>query len=247
MTKATSHFQQGGASYASFRPTYPAELFKQLYKACHSFEVAVDVGCGSGQFSTPLAEQFVTVIGVDTSVNQLANANAANVNFKQGNAENLPIAAQSADLIVSAQAAHWFDLPTFYKEVRRIAKPNAVIALLGYGVPVIEGEVNVHLQHAYWKLLKGFWPAERSHIEQEYRSLNFEFEEIPFQSMALHKTVNKAEFLGYLNTWSAVKQFNKTGRNFEAELTELMGNSWQNAEATKRLSWPIFGRLGRCK
>jgi SAM-dependent methyltransferase len=34
----------------------------------------------------------------------------------------------SIDLIVVAQALHWFDLQRFYKEVRRVLKNNGVLA-----------------------------------------------------------------------------------------------------------------------
>ncbi len=41
-------FDDGGSSYAQFRPTYPSSLAKYLADSCQTHEKAVDVGCGNG-------------------------------------------------------------------------------------------------------------------------------------------------------------------------------------------------------
>lgn len=53
-------------------------------------------------------------------------------------AEQLHLADGSASLITVAQAAHWFDLPAFYREVRRVGAPGGVVALISYGVLNLE-------------------------------------------------------------------------------------------------------------
>ena len=40
----------------------------------------------------------------------------------------------SCDLVVAAQAAHWFDLPRYWAEVARVLKPGGLAALVGYGL-----------------------------------------------------------------------------------------------------------------
>ena len=50
------------------------------------FKVAVDVGCGSGQSTRPLAPHFEKVIGIDVSEAQIAAArqtdNPSNVEYR---------------------------------------------------------------------------------------------------------------------------------------------------------------------
>ncbi len=48
------------------------------------------------------------------------------------NGRDIPHEDSSLTLIISAQAAQWFDLPYFYNEVRRTLKINGVLALFGY-------------------------------------------------------------------------------------------------------------------
>ena len=44
--------------------------------------------------------------------------------FRTSNAESLPFKSSSVQLITVSQAAHWFDLPTFYKEADRVLVPS---------------------------------------------------------------------------------------------------------------------------
>lgn len=55
------------------------------------------------------------------------------------NANDLPHEHSSLTLIISAQAAHWFDLPYFFKEVQRTLKSNGVLALFGYAFVQVHG------------------------------------------------------------------------------------------------------------
>lgn len=50
-------------------------------------------------------------------------------------AEKINAGDASVHLVTACQAAHWLDLPTFYKEVHRVLVPNGVLALYGYEFP----------------------------------------------------------------------------------------------------------------
>ena len=67
-------FAQGGSAYAKFRPSYPAELATFLALVAPDKNLAVDVGCGTGQLTAQLASHFSQVVGLDPSADQLANA-----------------------------------------------------------------------------------------------------------------------------------------------------------------------------
>ena len=71
---AKNWFDQGGAAYARFRPEYPPELAAFFARVAPTPALAVDVGCGTGQLTTQLAEHFERTIGLDPSADQLANA-----------------------------------------------------------------------------------------------------------------------------------------------------------------------------
>ncbi|QDQ98754.1 class I SAM-dependent methyltransferase [Tomitella fengzijianii] len=141
-------FSDGGADYALSRPDYPPEVVRHLAgvapPGAGGAGWVVDVGCGTGQFTEQLATAYPAVIGVDPSADQLANVRAAaggdrigRVAYACGAAERLPIADHVASLVTAAQSAHWFDLPRFWDEVRRVTVPGAVVALATYGKLVV--------------------------------------------------------------------------------------------------------------
>ena len=58
--------------------------------------------------------------------------------------ETLNVEDSSIDLLTVCQAVHWFDLDTFYKEVKRVLKPNGVLALYGYFTPIVKNEPEIN-------------------------------------------------------------------------------------------------------
>ena len=141
--------------YATYRPTYPKEIYEHIYKyyedglntiSGESYKLAVDVACGSGQFSKPLCERFKQVIGYDVSEKQIKFATAAmsnvnNMSFKVGPGEDLSFLKDSSvNLVTIAQALHWLDLDKFYLEVERVLKKGGVFAAYGYGNDILDDD-----------------------------------------------------------------------------------------------------------
>jgi ubiquinone/menaquinone biosynthesis C-methylase UbiE len=115
-------FASGGADYARYRPEYPTVLLDYLLSITPVHHHALDVGCGTGQLTTLLACAFDKVTGIDPSQTQIDNAEPhPRVDYCVGPAEQLPHALHDINLITVAQAAHWFDLPVFYREAQRVA------------------------------------------------------------------------------------------------------------------------------
>uniref|UniRef100_H2MV50 Zgc:162396 n=1 Tax=Oryzias latipes TaxID=8090 RepID=H2MV50_ORYLA len=94
-------------------------------------ELAVDLGCGTGQNTRLLAPHFKEVVGIDISESQLGEMRS--FCCRTGTAEKLPFPDGSVDLLAAASAAHWFDVPKFLAEANRVLKPGGCMALLGFG------------------------------------------------------------------------------------------------------------------
>jgi len=113
------------------------------------WDVAVDLGCGTGQATVEL-DPFKKIIGVDPSQKMLESAreyastyqseeskltpNGGNqFEFVQSAAEDLAFLKDgSVDIVVSAQAAHWFDWKRLWPELARVLRKNATVAFWGY-------------------------------------------------------------------------------------------------------------------
>jgi len=247
MSRPRNWFDQGGQAYARFRPEYPSELAEYLASIAPDRLLAVDVGCGNGQLTSQLAEHFGTVIGLDPSDDQIAHAAPRdNLRYRCAPAEALPLPERCASLITAAQAAHWFDLPAFYAEVRRIANPGAVLALISYGVLQLDAGLDERFQQFYWQEIGPYWPAERQLVDSGYATLDFPFEPITPPAMTIRLEWNLHEYLGYIATWSAVRQAREAGReDLLQRYANDLAQSWGDAEARRAIVWPINMRLGR--
>ncbi|HBO3166743.1 TPA: methyltransferase domain-containing protein [Pseudomonas aeruginosa] len=211
------HFSTGSANYAAHRPTYPAQLVDELAALCPGTRLALDCGCGTGQLTVLLAERFERVVGTDAS----------------------------ADLVTVAQAAHWLDLPRFYEEVRRVARADAILALVTYGVLHVDGPMEPLVQHFYHQVVGPYWPAERRHVEEGYRSLPFPFEERRLPDLAIEVAWTLDELLGYVGTWSAVKEAGKAlGQDPGAAFVDELREAWGDPQTRYRVSWPLTVRAG---
>ena len=243
---ASNWFDSGGGDYARYRPDYPGELARFLAEVAPNRRLAVDAGCGNGQFTRQLAEHFEAVIGVDPSADQIAHAAVdARIRYEVAPAEALPVADRSVDLITAAQAAHWFDLPRFYAEARRVAVPGAGIALVSYGVARLEPGLKERFLAFYHEEIGPYWPPERQLVDTGYAGVDFPFRELAAPEMAILRRWRAADFLGYVSTWSAVRRAREAGKEellsaFARDMTRLWGDPVQ----ARPIRWPIAMRLG---
>ncbi|MEE6490909.1 hypothetical protein FKM82_016048 [Ascaphus truei] len=97
------------------------------------FELAVDVGCGTGRYTRPLAPHFHKVIGTDmfeSQINEaLASTSEDNISYHVCPAEELLMDDATVDVVTVAFAAHYFNLEKFMQETARILKPRGCLAM----------------------------------------------------------------------------------------------------------------------
>ena len=77
-----------------------------------------------------------------------------------------------------ASAFHWLDFPRFYDEVRRVAKPNGILAAWGYQRPTVAPEIDVVVERFGAEILDPFWLPETRLAMEGYRTIPFPFDKI---------------------------------------------------------------------
>lgn len=244
---ADDHFTAVAGQYATFRPTYPEALFDWLASIAPGQQQAWDCGAGSGQATVPLSRRFGHVLATDISEAQLAAApRLPNVEYRIAPAEASRLPDASADLITVAQAMHWFELPRFYAEVRRVLKPGGVIAVWGYNRLLLpDAAIQSAIDHFYEHTIGAYWPAERVHVENGYRDLDFPFPRIAPPHFALTQQWQRAQLCGYLRSWSAVGRFKAAhGHDPVDELERILAAHWPE-EKVMTVEWPLFVHCGR--
>ncbi|HKS31802.1 MAG TPA: class I SAM-dependent methyltransferase [Chthoniobacterales bacterium] len=209
-------------------------------------QLAWDCGTGNGQAAVGLASVFERVIATDASEKQIANAQSHEiVEYRVTPAENSGIGSETVDLIMVAQALHWFDLDRFYAEVRRVLKPNGVFAASAYNLLHIEKGIDEVINQYYHEVVGPFWPPERRLVEQ-FGDLPFPFQEIdpPKFEMTAHWDLH--HLLGYLRTWSSTQRFIVAkGEDPIEQIANDLRSAWGSPAHTRSITWPLTLRLGR--
>jgi SAM-dependent methyltransferase len=133
----TVKFSGKAEGYAKFRPSYAAEFIDYLADSCSltNASTVADVGSGTGILTKQLLDRGFRVLAVEPNADMRNTAESQLDSYTKfisvsGTAEATTLEAGSVDLIVAAQAFHWFDQSRFQAECRRALKPQGRVCLV---------------------------------------------------------------------------------------------------------------------
>lgn len=145
---------------ASFQRDVGNELLHRL-KPNKNAEIILDLGCGTGHFTQRLQETFpaAQIIGMDLAEGMLSVAHEKNRQVKTwvcADAEKLPFANSSVDIIFSSLALQWCNnLSELFSELHRVTKPGGTFIFSTLGPNTLhelksawqQADDKVHVNH----------------------------------------------------------------------------------------------------
>lgn len=238
-------FSAQAAAYARHRPVYPPELYALLARLAPGRSCAWDCGCGNGQAAVAVRQHFDRVIATDASAAQIEHAQAcAGVEYRVAPAEASGLPAASVDLVTAASALHWFDLPAFYREVRRVLTRRGVLAAWGYREAVVAPGIDELINDYQNRIVDAFWSSRVRIVAGGYQGIEFPFDEVQVPPMDVRAVWTADQMLGYLGTWSASQAYlERHGRPATALIEAELRSRWGESERPVR--WPLTARVGR--
>lgn len=241
-------------SVASLQRTVGDTLLQKLVADLTS-QVILDLGCGTGYFTPKLQERFpqATVIGVDIAEGMLQFArsrkrgqshlmasdlvsgdynslNDSDPFFACADAESLPFANQSVDIIYSNFALQWCaNLPRLFAELQRVLKPKGQLIFTTLGPETlhelksawqqVDNRVHVNQFHERDLLLTHLQQQGFAQIEFEHKPVIMEFEHLSDLTRSLKalgaQNVNRGRATG-LTGRKKIQAFKQAYENFRS-------------------------------
>lgn len=230
--------------YCRYRRDSPQVLTEKIISTLKEkydgpLNFAVDVGCGSGQSTVNLAPFFKKVHGIDVAEAQIEKAKATralpNVTYSVGPAETIPFEDGSAQIVTAGAALHWFNLESFFPEVRRVLCNNGILAVYCYFSfkPLLDNPTLTEKVDKVWnevyEITADYHSPPAKIAYDLYRNVDFPFEEVlRFNDVREIFDGELSDIIGYLSTFSGFQNFKKKD---EKKATELLSDVEQRFRA----------------
>lgn len=223
---ARQRFSATAKNYHFYRPSYPPELIDWIIKTTKlsASSVIADIGCGTGISARLFSERGFTTIGIDPNEDMLALARAhdSTIHYQKGEAINTGLTNNSIDLIIVAQAFHWFDIEPTFVEFKKILKPD------GWAC-------------AFWNI------REKTELLREYETLlqkfSEAFEKTPRAKDTIEKIKNSSEITSVKEKeFSNFQKFNLDGLIGRAYSTSYVTHGVKDHEGFKKALKQLFDR-----
>ena len=233
--------------YAQSRPNYPDEIYAYLASLAPDHSLAWDCGTGNGQAALGLATYFARVYATDASAEQISYAHPhKKVEYHAEPAEHVSLPSSSVDLVTVAVAIHWFNFEEFYREVKRVLKPDGIIAAWTYNLTEISPEIDELIRHYYKDIVGEYWPERIRYLEQKYETIPFPFEEIVPPRFVMERNWDQLQLAGFLNSWSATQRYKAQKGHHPLELIwDRVSSAWGDENEKRLVRWPLHFRIGR--
>jgi len=137
MTDPKDRFSNRVSDYVKYRPGYPHGVLTLLREVIglEQHLVIADIGSGTGLSAQLLLDNGNVVFGVEPNAEMRGAAEAllgrsGRFRSVDGSAEVTGLPDRSVDVVLAAQAFHWFDQESVGREWQRILRPEGWVVLI---------------------------------------------------------------------------------------------------------------------
>jgi SAM-dependent methyltransferase len=132
-------FSSAAAFYDTYRVAYDEDVIAWAARAVgvDSTSRVLDLGCGPGSLTVPLARLAGEVVGLDPEPAMLAAAaerarrDGVSVRLVEGSSNDLAVVPGPFRLVTMGRSFHWMDRPATLEALDRLVEPGGGVALFG--------------------------------------------------------------------------------------------------------------------
>jgi SAM-dependent methyltransferase len=141
--------------YHRYRRGYPPAAIDALVQAFEltGDDIVVDLGCGTGQLTLPVAGRVRAVVGIDPQPDMLLRARqaaaergVANVSWMVGADTDIPalgrlLGDQAVGTVTIGQALHWMQHEELFRNLIPLARRGGGVAVVTNGTPLWQQDI----------------------------------------------------------------------------------------------------------
>lgn len=227
--------------YDLYHSPYPPEVVDAVatLSRLHNGSGVLEIGCGTGQLSVPLAKLGVYLVAVELGPHLAALARQhlrpfPHTRVEVGSFETWPLPSQPFDAVVSASAFHWLDPAVRFAKSAAALRPGGYLGLLHVhhvrgGTPGFFEDTQPY--YVKWGLSDdpSFQPTTADEVPILYPELDqlSEFCAVERHHFEIPRSHATAAYIGWLKTDSLINGLDDTSRQgFLADIEHLMDSRY---------------------
>lgn len=240
--------------YNRYRVAYPQEVVEAVIaeSGLHSGSRVLEIGCGTGQLSVPLARHGVDLLAIELGPHLAALAREnlkqfPNAQVEVNAFEAWPLASQKFDAVVSASAFHWLAPEIRFAKPAEALRPGGCLIILHVhhvrgGTPGFFAEA----QACYVKWGLSDDPSFQQPAADNVPSIYPELEQWPeFRPVTRHyfeipRSHSSASYIGWLRTDSLVNSLDEEARHGFLRDIERLSETKYNGEIVRNYVYEII-------
>jgi SAM-dependent methyltransferase len=243
--------------YDRYRSPYPQEVVDAVIRSSHLHEGSrvLEIGCGTGQLSVPLAEKGVRLLAIELGPHLAAHARRNLERFPHaqvevGAFENWPLPSEKFDAVICASAFHWLDPDVRFSKSAEALRPGGFLTIVHAhhvkgGTPGFFADTQPY--YVKWGLSDDpfFEPTAPADTPTMYPELDRlpEFRSVERHRFEAPRELAAAAYVGWLNTDSLVLSLDdKSRRGFLHDIEQLIESKYHGVAARNFVYEVIIGR-----
>ncbi|MBI2589175.1 methyltransferase domain-containing protein [Candidatus Saccharibacteria bacterium] len=253
-------FEGTAKYYAKYRSRYPKTLLAEIIQ---TFKLdgkgrLLDLGCGTGELTIPLAKYFTSVLAIDPDEGMLREGQKKikkskinNIIWQKGSSKELDKLKDPFRLVVIGGSFHWMDQEVVLSQLYTLVETGGGVVIIGGAKPlscdpeasekdkIVQGVIKKYLGEDR-RAGKFIYTHPEKSFEEYLQNSKFRDFRTHYYKTKFDRTADQIIGQLFSTSFASKKQLGENTRDFENELREKLQNLSHGTKFSETLEFSLF-------